>query len=466
VKDTDFDIEFVDSTEVPIGLGESGTPSPHPHSPPRKAVAMSHDESSADHQASVIDAATIGQTREWVECRDCGMFQPLPARIDGHERVCWRCHASFGHGRKAFHPALPLAVTAVILFTVAQSSPLIGIELDGLSQTARIGSGVIGLLDQGLSPLAALVLLVSIAAPLFRVLANSYVLASLYIGRSPAYLSTIFRLSERLRPWAMLDVLLLGVLIALSKLHDLTTVDIGAGFWSLGLLVLTLAVLDSLLDREAVWRALRHAPPALSRPDQSTSISCLACGLINSINQPRQKCIRCHARLFRRKPDSVIRTWALVATGFLLYLPANAYPALTVISFGQSTSATILGGVMELMNGKDWPLALLIFTASVAVPVLKLLGLICLLLSARLGARSHLLDRTRLYRVIEFIGRWSTIDIFVAALLTALVTLGRVATIEPGLGILAFGGVVVTTMFAAESFDPRLMWDAVEVEDG
>jgi paraquat-inducible protein A len=136
---------------------------------------------------------------------------------------------------------------------------------------------------------------------------------------------------------------------------------------------------------------------------------------------------------------------------------------LTVISFGQGTPSTILGGVIELMNGEDWPLALLIFTASVAVPVLKLLGLTGLLLSVQLGQRTRLLDRTRLYRVIAFIGRWSTIDIFVAALLTALVSMGRVATVEPGLGILAFGGVVVTTMFAAESFDPRLMWDAAEI---
>jgi len=150
----------------------------------------------------------------------------------------------------------------------------------------------------------------------------------------------------------------------------------------------------------------------------------------------------------------------------LLYIPANAYPALTVISFGQGAPSTILGGVMELMNGEDWPLALLIFTASIAVPVLKLLGLTGLLISIRLRLRGWVQDRTRLYRIIEFIGRWSMIDIFVAALLTALVTLGRVATVEPGVGILAFGGVVVATMFAAESFDPRLMWDAAEINDG
>jgi paraquat-inducible protein A len=340
-----------------------------------------------------------------------------------------------------------------------------GIELDGLSQSARIGSGVVGLLEHGLSPLAVLVLAVSIAMPLFRVLANAYVLASLAMQRRPQHLVTIFRLSERSRPWAMLDVLLLGAIIAIAKLQDLASIDIGIGFWSLGLLVLTLATLDSLLDHRAVWTGL-HPITSSPRPEPATSINCRACDLIHSVMPPGRRCLRCGARLSRRKPDSVARTWALVATGLLLYIPANAYPALTVVSFGQATSATILGGVIELMNGSDWPLALLIFTASVAVPVLKLVGLTLLLLSIKFRLRQHLVDRTRLYRIIEFIGRWSTIDIFVAALVTALVTLGQIATIEPGPGILAFGAVVVTTMFAAENFDPRLMWDAAEVGHG
>ncbi len=323
-----------------------------------------------------------------------------------------------------------MAATAVLLFAVAQSYPLIGMELRGLSQSARIESGVVGLIDRGFSPLAVLVLLVSFAAPLLRIAANTYVLASISVGRRPRHLATIFRLSERLRPWAMLDVFLLGTLIAVTKLHDLAAVDIGMGLWTLGLLVLTLAALDSSLA------------PDLART-----------------------CARCGARLSRRKPDSLTRTWALVLTGLLLYIPANAYPAMTVISFGRGAPSTIIGGVVALMNGEDWPLALLIFTASVAIPVLKLLGLAGLLLSVQCGLRSYLMDRTRLYRIIEFIGRWSMIDVFVAALLTALVTLGQVATIEPGLGILAFGGVVVMTMMAAETFDPRLMWDAAKVSD-
>jgi paraquat-inducible protein A len=143
-----------------------------------------------------------------------------------------------------------------------------------------------------------------------------------------------------------------------------------------------------------------------------------------------------------------------------LYLPANLYPVITVVSFGHRTTATIMGGVMQLLDGSDWPLALIVFAASVAVPLLKLLGLSALLISTGFGYRARLVDRTRLYRLIEFVGRWSTVDIFVAALLTALVTLGNIATIEPGIGALAFGAVVVVTMLATACFDPRLMWDA------
>jgi paraquat-inducible protein A len=360
-----------------------------------------------------------------------------------------------------------LAATAVLLFVVAQSDPLIGMELRGLSQSARIESGVVGLIDRGFAPLAVLVLLASFAAPLFRIAANTCVLASISMGWQSRHLAVIFRLSEYLRPWAMLDVLLLGTLIAVTKLHDLAAVDIGIGLWTLGLLVLTLAALDSSIDRHAIWDALRPVPPSSVKPEPSTSIGCRACSLIQPTLVPDQPriCTRCGARLSRRKPDSLNRTWALVATGLLLYIPANVYPAMTVISFGRGAPSTILGGVVALMNGEDWPLALLIFTASVAVPVLKLIGLTGLLLSVQFGLHNRLNDRTRLYRIIEFIGRWSMIDIFVAALLTALVTLGQVATIEPGLGILAFGGVVVATMVAAESFDPRLMWDAAKVGD-
>lgn len=414
------------------------------------------------------ELAAAGRS-ELAECHDCGLLQRLATAADApHGQACRRCHASFGHGRRGLATAFPLLATGLVLFALAQSFPVMGIALEGLSQQARIESGPVGLFDHGLSPLALLVLVTSILAPLFRLLANFYVLGRLHLGRRPAHLAIVFRLSERLRAWSMLDVLLLGTLIAFTKLHDLAPTEAGVGLWALALLVLLLAVQDSLLDRQGVWSALPSAAPATAIDDVRHGAGCLVCGLFNAVAEDAarpERCARCRARLFRRKPDSIARTWALVLAGVILYLPANVYPALTVISFGRGEPSTILGGVIELTTGEDWPLALLIFTASVAVPVLKLVGLAALLLSTQFGLNSHRLDRTRLYRLIEFIGRWSMIDVFVAALLTALVTLGRVATIEPGPGILAFGAVVVVTMLAAESFDPRLIWDAAEVPD-
>ncbi len=173
-------------------------------------------------------------------------------------------------------------------------------------------------------------------------------------------------------------------------------------------------------------------------------------------------CPRCGTRLHSRKPNSLSRTWALTLTAYILYIPANLLPIMTVTMSGKGEPDTIFSGVKELVLGGMWPLALLIFFASITVPVLKLLILTYLLLSVQFKSSWRPKERTILYRITETVGRWSMIDIFVIAILVALVKLGALATIEAGAGAVAFGGVVVITMFAAMSFDPRLIWDALE----
>jgi paraquat-inducible protein A len=166
--------------------------------------------------------------------------------------------------------------------------------------------------------------------------------------------------------------------------------------------------------------------------------------------------------LHHRKPESVGRTWALTIAAAVLYVPANYYPVLTVVQLGAGTPSTILGGVEELITSGMYPLAALVFFASIAVPMLKLVGLSVMLITTQIGGAGWLRDRTRLYHAVRWIGRWSMIDIFMEALLGALVKFGNVVTIEPGIGAMAFCGVVILTMFAAETFDPRLMWDAAQ----
>ena len=173
-------------------------------------------------------------------------------------------------------------------------------------------------------------------------------------------------------------------------------------------------------------------------------------------------CPRCGASLHYRKPNSISRTWALIWAAIILYIPANVYPVMTVISFGKGSPDTILSGVKALAEHGMWPLALLVFFASITVPMAKLIGMIYLLLSVQRKSHWRPKDRTVLYRVTEVIGRWSMIDIFMISILVALVKLQAIATIEPGPGAISFAAVVVLTMFAAMSFDPRLIWDAME----
>jgi len=175
-------------------------------------------------------------------------------------------------------------------------------------------------------------------------------------------------------------------------------------------------------------------------------------------------CPRCGARVQQRKSNSLSRTWALVMTAAILYIPANTFPIMTVEFFGQPRHDTILSGVKALFESGQYPIAILVFFASIAVPMLKLLGLAYLLVSVQLRWKAQPRQRTVLYRVIEVVGRWSMIDMFMVSILVALVKLGAVATIEPGLGATAFAAVVVVTMFAASSFDPRLIWDDMEDE--
>jgi paraquat-inducible protein A len=194
-------------------------------------------------------------------------------------------------------------------------------------------------------------------------------------------------------------------------------------------------------------------------------VGCESCGLVSVPSDGDHRCPRCGAALHERKPNSLSRTWALVIAGAVLYIPANVYPVLTVMQGGAGQPSTILGGVEELLDSKMYPLALLVFFASIMVPMFKLIGLAVMLgatmgVTTQAGAAVLLRQRTMLYYIVAWIGRWSMVDIFMESLLGALVQFGRVVTIEPGMGALAFCAVVFVTIFAAEAFDPRLMWDA------
>jgi paraquat-inducible protein A len=172
------------------------------------------------------------------------------------------------------------------------------------------------------------------------------------------------------------------------------------------------------------------------------------------------RCPRCGSALHLRTPDSLQRTLALLITASILYIPANVLPIMTTEQFGRSIDSTILGGVILLMDMGSYPVAAVIFVASVLVPISKLIVLSWLCWGVHRRHVKSQRERTVLYRVTEFIGRWSMVDVFVVTVLVALIHLGGILRITPGAAAVAFGGVVIVTMLAAEIFDPRLIWDA------
>jgi len=190
-------------------------------------------------------------------------------------------------------------------------------------------------------------------------------------------------------------------------------------------------------------------------------VSCHTCGLLvaGSDLHPGAHCPRCDTPLHQRRHDSITRTWALVCAATLLLVPANVYPVMTVIRFGQGEPSTIISGIIHLLEAQMWGLALLVFFASLVVPILKLGVLAFLLVTVQKRSAWRPEDRTRLYRATEAVGAWSMVDVFLVAILTALVNEGSLADVKPQIGVTFFAAVVVLTLFAAHSFDPRLIWD-------
>lgn len=173
-------------------------------------------------------------------------------------------------------------------------------------------------------------------------------------------------------------------------------------------------------------------------------------------------CPRCGARIHARKPHSLVTTAGLIITATLLYIPANLLPVMHTHSFFDDDDNTIMSGVISLADDGSLPLAALVFVASIVVPLLKLVTMTLLIVTVRRGSRRSPLQATRLYRLVELIGRWSMLDVYVVTLLVGLVQIQSLAIIEPGAGVFAFGAVVVFTMLSALSFDPRLIWDPLE----
>jgi paraquat-inducible protein A len=423
----------------------------------------------AERAMTTAESQPENDTR--VACPDCGLVQRLPALQGWNFAECRRCARLLsGPARGRVDAPLALALGALLLLIPATIDPLLMVSSHGAFRSCWLSSGIVGLWQQGFAPLAVIVGAFCVVFPYAYLAALIAVLAGLRLG-ARAHLGPVFRWLMGLRPWMMLEIFLVGCFVAYSRLRLVVDVHVLAGGWCL--MAATGALLFALtqLDERTVWEALplRHGPRrswwhwgrrASDRGAPDRAIACTACELLVTVARPGVPCPRCGAALHHRKPYAFRVTAALVAAAFMLYVPANALPVLTLVSLGNEQSNTIITGVLELIHNQLWPLAIIVFLASIVVPLLKLCGLTWMLLATVQGSPRTLIARTRFFRFIDTVGSWSNIDVFVASMLVGLLQFGTIAQARAGGGLVAFAAVVVLTMIATRTFDTRLMWDA------
>ncbi|QSN63591.1 paraquat-inducible protein A [Caballeronia sp. M1242] len=414
-------------------------------------------------------AASRG-ARPLIACHECDLIQrenPVPP---GGALTCCRCGAVlYRRRRKGFDRALAYALTACVLWIISNAFPIVGLSVSGsLVQTTLMGAARV-LYRDGMWPLAGLVFFTTVLMPGLQALGMVWLLLPLHLNRRPWRAYAVFRLLRVAREWGMTEVLMLGLLVAVVKLAHIASVVTGPALWSLAALMLLLVAASSAFDERAMWARIEGAPPGMP-PDTplrgATAAAngifiCHDCGLCTrgARRHAHLCCPRCGARVHLRKPASLSRTWAYLSAAAVLYIPANTLPVMNTSSLFGAQKDTILSGVAYLWQSGSWPLAIIVFIASIAVPMLKILAIGYLAASANLRMTQRNAQRARIYRIVELVGRWSMLDIYVIAVLVALVQFSAVATIEAGPASIAFGAVVVLTMLAAMSFDPRLIWD-------
>ena len=372
--------------------------------------------------------------------------------------ICCNCGCELERrtGRRV-STALAVSLTALLMMIPANVLPFLSTTAFGASRQSYLTSSVTAMWRLDWPLLGVVIGLFVIVLPLIRFALLSLVLATVLSGRRPPWLGRAFRWSNRLQPWAMADVFLLGLWVAYARLSATVTTTLEPGaicFIGAGLATL---LTRAVLDKAAVWRAIgaHLSTPVPSLP----CVACPACELVVASDQAG-RCPRCAARLTARTPGALPIAIALTLGGLILYLPANIYPIATIPIGLKPTAYTVIGGVIDLLQAHLFGLALLVFTASFAIPFIKLVGLGWCIASVLIRSRRWLPAKTKTYRVIEEIGRWSMVDPFVIAVFVPVTQFNSAISSSADMAAPFFTLVVVLTIIAAQAFDPRVMWDA------
>jgi len=357
----------------------------------------------------------------WDNCHACEAPYRHRQLSRGEKLFCSRCGEKLAAPwpERAVQIGLALSLTALILLVMANVLPVMTFDVAGAEQSNRIITGVQGLIAQDYGPIAALVFFSAILAPALYLILACYVLSARALGRHWPFDFQAWRIVERLAPWNLIPVFAVACLVAVVRLDLLGTVN-----WQKGaLFVVLVSLFFPLLEQ-----------------------------LRENAGQESDARLRVESDLRLRRQRAI----ALVVSGAILYFPANIFPVMTMAITGERADLTVWGGVMELYHVGLWPAAFIVFLASMCVPILKLASLAWLLWMD--GKPDRRVQRTKLFRLLETIGTWSMVDIFLLSVLVAVGQLGSLASVEAKPGATFFSAVLVCTLFAAFNYDVRMIW--------
>lgn len=405
------------------------------------------------------------QTGSLLACRNCDTLHAAVAVEPGGMATCTRCgYVLFRRSRFSLNFWSALTAGALVVFAIANLFPLARLTLLGKTLDATFVGALWLTWQQGHHVLAIMTGLMGFWFPLTQLCFLFWALGCIRKGRVPHDFSVAMRLYHQVLPWSMVPVLMLGIFVAIVKFAGLAVLVPGPGIWAFGVLTFMLTAL-SRLDSQRLWSYAEEAGlvPVARHPGVAAEhlVGCHTCGYVQPIDtgDSPMPCGRCASLLHKRKPDVRARVWALLIAAAVVYIPANVLPMMEIRSTLGKSAHTILGGVIELWRLGSWDLALIVFVASVVVPITKLVALAVLMLGRHWRGTQVQRQRTRLYELVEFIGHWSMLDVFVVILMTAMANFPGVSQIIAGPAAASFGLVVVLTMLAAMSYDPRIGWD-------
>ncbi len=389
-----------------------------------------------------------GQSICIVECHECALSVDISLVTERQKAICPRCGLVLtAKHHNALDRILAYSLSAVFFLLLSLPFEFLAFQSNGIERKIDILASLTILIDNNYQMLAVLEVLTIFVIPALVLLSLIYILIPLRSGTYPRGAHYLLELTYKLLPWSMVEIFIVGVLVSLVKIISLADISLGPSFFAYILFSLSMTAAVLHMDKHQLQRLLHTSKLSQSIQKKQSKIS-----EIKNL-KPQNK-----LSLTLKRKLSVQKTWALLITSIVFYIPANVLPIMNTRFLGQDEPSTILGGVILLWKMGSYPIAAIIFIASVAVPVAKMLVLAWLNYSVQHQQSSYSKERTTLYRLAEFVGRWSMVDVYVVIILVSLIQLGNTMSIYPGGAALAFSGVVITTMLAAMSFEPQFIW--------